>query len=242
MKKYFLIFLLILVSALILKFSGLVKFQTKYQVPTKKENKTILVQEVSVVPIEVRPTSTPAQILPTPTPEETVLDIVYVEESRYYSISGNSESQLRDEMNKNRLTCEDAVTFDACTDWYIKWSYPRKIVDGKCYTGSVTISVDVKFTYPQWNVNNEVSSDLKDKWAKFVDALKLHENRHKEHAVNGGKQIREILNSLQGYSTCQELDNVVNQKGQDMLSKIRENDRAYDSQTNHGETEGAKFP
>lgn len=168
-------------------------------------------------------------------------DITYTEKISYYQISGDNESQLRGEIDSKRPVGDDGA-YDARTKWYIKWSYPFAKEENSCRTGPLLITTEIEFIYPQWTNQDNASTELKDKWNKYMENLKVHESKHKEFAINGGRQILQALSALSSYPTCEKLDEIANQKGQEILESIRKNDKEYDAATDHGRSQGAVFP
>jgi predicted secreted Zn-dependent protease len=168
-------------------------------------------------------------------------DITYHESYRYYQISGNNESVLRTEMNNKRYICYGGVPYDGCADWYIRWSVPIDSGGNRCQK-PIYVNVEMKYTLPQWNTPNDSPIELKNKWEKFIKSLKTHEDGHKENAVNGGKELLKSLNDLSDNYNCSELGKIADIRGNGILEEIRKNDLQYDDTTNHGFSQGARFP
>ena len=170
-----------------------------------------------------------------------IKNIIYSESTRYYQIAGDSELDLREEMDAKRLECYGGTAYDACTGWYIKWYIPTESVNDSC-DGPIKVEVDVVFSYPQWDFQNNSSQDLREKWDKYILALELHENGHKENAIEGGEELWLVLNNLSNEYNCEDLSYVADEKGSEILEKVRGKDISYDDKTDHGESQGAVFP
>jgi len=144
----------------------------------------------------------------------------------------------------DRLGPTDArgTHFDAYTDWHITWVYPYSTVDGQCTTGPVQVSVQVSFTLPQWEPPSGAPKDLAVKWDAYVDALQRHEDGHKDIAAAAGYEIHQVLSALPGHPTRDKLEQSADSAGERILDKYRQQELDYDQSTNHGATQGARFP
>lgn len=132
--------------------------------------------------------------------------------------------------------------YDAYTRWYVSWSYPYSTEGGKCTTGLVKVKVEVTFTFPQWNIPADASQDLIDKWNAYVASLQVHEDGHKEIAIQAAYEILQTMEALPAYSICGELERAADAAGESVLDQYRRQEIIYDQTTNHGAIQDARFP
>lgn len=155
----------------------------------------------------------------------------------YYRVAGSTADELRVQMDRSR-----PGNFDAHTEWYVSWSYPYSEAEGSCTTGPVTISVNITFTLPQWNTPANASEDLVDRWNAYLAALQVHEDGHKGIGIEAANEILQAMNALPAYRFCEELKQAADAAGERVLSEYRQREAIYDQTTNHGATQGARFP
>jgi len=160
----------------------------------------------------------------------------------YYQIMGATADDLRTQMNQFGRTDENGRHWDGYTEWYVTWSYPYSITDEGCTLGRVEVKVDITFVLPQWNPPANVSPRLVEKWKDYLAALELHEEGHKEIAIEAGYEIWRFLNGLSSYSSCDELEQAADAATEEILERYLQREAAYDQETEHGATQGVRFP
>jgi predicted secreted Zn-dependent protease len=163
-------------------------------------------------------------------------------EVKEYEIAGQTPEELRAQLDKAGPVDASGARHDAYTHWFVKWNYPFARSPAGCATGPVTITLTVSMDLPRW-VNSDSGPDaLKARWQEYLDSLVTHESGHRENAVQAGAEIERALPQLAPQATCEEMDRVANEEGQKVLARFREADVAYDGKTDHGATQGARFP
>jgi len=185
------------------------------------------VSSAPIVPLSPASTSTPP-----PSPEVSVSA-----HTQYYEISGVAGDDLRAQMDE--LGPGD---HDVYTSWFIRWTYPDVVTDATCAVGPVEVSLSITYTLPQWDAPPGAPVDLVEKWNAYLAALQLHEAGHKDIAVAAGNEIRKTLSALPAYPSCEELHRSGEAASQDVMDRYRLQEVQYDQQTDHGATQGARFP
>lgn len=131
---------------------------------------------------------------------------------------------------------------DAYTDWNVTWSYPYSTTSDKWATGPVKVKIEITFIFPQWSTSTDAPQDLVDKWDTYIAALQLHENGHKEIAIDAGYEILQTIAGLPAYSSCSKLEQAADAAGESVLEQYRQQEIIYDQNTGHGATQGVRFP
>jgi predicted secreted Zn-dependent protease len=159
-----------------------------------------------------------------------------------YEIVGATADDLRRQMDQ--LGPVDALgnRHDAYTEWYVDWSYPNSLENDHCSTGPISVTVAITATFPHWETPPDASPELVDRWTTYTRALKTHEAGHQQIAIEAGREIRQTLKGLPAYLSCSELEQAADAAGQNILDQFREKEKTYDQTTNHGATQGARFP
>ncbi len=159
----------------------------------------------------------------------------------YYDISGTTAPELRKQMN-NQGPTDHGARMSAYTSWAIKWRYDYDQTDSGCSLTNIRVYLDIVYQLPHWTNYDDGDSALQSKWESFSEHLLTHENGH---ADNGKGAAKEIENALQNYpemSSCKALGDAANSAATDIINQHKEYDLSYDAETEHGHTQGARFP
>lgn len=200
---------------------------------------------LSVLTIACRPSVKPLLTPATP-PAESALNNFGVDfpvsiAYNYYSISGENAAQLREQMNQLGYKTSRG-SFDAVTYWYVYWKYDYKKTNGSCGIDNPKVKVDIKFTMPKWNRDTNFEVGLTDHWNRYITALQLHEDGHRDHGIGAGKDILQVLKQQPSYPSCDEMGTAANAAAQETIALYNQKDIDYDRETGHGATQGARFP
>jgi predicted secreted Zn-dependent protease len=151
----------------------------------------------------------------------------------YYDVVGSTEADLRAQLDALGPRGYDGYKGDATTQWNISWHWPSNS-DGSCRLTETVVSCEIKVIFPRWRPPSNVSPALAAKWARYIHALAEHEKGHVDFVV---ANIPIVESAIKG-ATCQ----TANAAGEAALAVIRKHDIDYDAATQHGVTQGARFP
>jgi predicted secreted Zn-dependent protease len=151
----------------------------------------------------------------------------------YYSIFGSSESELRAQLDAKAPLGYDGYKGDATTNWFIRWDWPG-YGNSSCDLSMATVSYEIVVTFPRWTPPDGTPPDLVAKWDSFTRDLAEHEQNHVDFVVDNYLSVLDAIR----HATCQTADAAATSA----LEPIRQLDRDYDAATNHGESEGVRFP
>lgn len=154
----------------------------------------------------------------------------------HYVVSGSSPSEIRKELNRLRPKGRDGYT-----SWHVAWRFHYMAQTGTCRMTSVVTSVTVTRTLPRWDEPAGASAATRAAWARYRQALSLHEDGHRDIGVSAANEIDTALRGMTAAS-CAQLAQRANETGYRMLDEARAREREYDRSTNYGATQGAKFP
>lgn len=158
----------------------------------------------------------------------------------YYQIYGLTTSDLGAQMRECGPKWEGG-SYGAITNWNTNWQYNYLPLANGCNIQNVTVGVKVDIYYPKWEPSDSFQSGLATIWQNYIDALVVHENGHRDFALEGGQEILNTLSNLPSQTTCDEAGMVANETGSSITDDYSARSRAYDDATNHGETQGAHF-
>ena len=167
----------------------------------------------------------------TPAPDESVA--IPHAKMVYYDIEGSTAAELRAQLNAKGPRGYDGYRGDATTRWFIRWNWPG-YGSALCRLGDATVTYDIQVTFPRWKAPAGASPELVARWKEYTRRLAEHEKGHVDFVV---ARHRSVLDAIRG-ATCATAEAAA----QAALGPIRQHDIDYDMTTNHGATQGARFP
>ena len=164
------------------------------------------------------------------------------ERTAHYEIAGTSAAELRESMNQRRPVGADGRRHDGLTSWKVRWRFHTASSESGCAVTAFEVSLDVVTTLPKWTNEAEGHSSLVRRWHGFYTALQAHEDGHKAIATAAAGAIRDAGLQALRRPTCEEVARAVNHVAQRILDQYLQKNRRYNAETDHGRTQGARFP
>ena len=159
----------------------------------------------------------------------------------YYGIDGATEADLRRQISASGPR-DNFGTWGASTRWNVEWSYPYSAGPLGCSAGPVTVQLGVTITLPHWNTPGGAPSRLIATWQRFSAAVLVHENGHRDIAVQGAGELARALAALPPVATCADFEQSARATGDAVVAQYNRQQILYDQLTRHGATQGAVFP
>jgi predicted secreted Zn-dependent protease len=151
----------------------------------------------------------------------------------YYAVGGVTDAQIRARLNANAPASPDGYKGDAYTSWRFRWGWPG-YGSSTCNLARATVTLTIDVHFPRWTHPQAASAQVAADWNRYAKALALHESGHANYAR---ARYPYVLRAIRR-ATCRTADAAA----QAQLALIRKHDLAYDAGTNHGATQGARFP
>jgi predicted secreted Zn-dependent protease len=151
----------------------------------------------------------------------------------YYDVGGATASQLRARLDARAPRSPDGFRGDAFTRWEFSWSWPG-YGSASCRLAKAVVKLRVIVSFPRWTRPQAASAALAANWARYSRSLARHEQGHVDYAVARYPAVVRAIKS----ATC----TTANEAAQAQLTRIRTHDVSYDRSTQHGATQGARFP
>lgn len=145
-------------------------------------------------------------------------------------------------MNRKGIHWTDGKIYDGFTTWFVKWEYKYSSIPGQCLLNYVDVSVEVEYTLPKCAWRFLHGSEARRKWLKYIEALEKHEQGHGNFGISAARDIEKALLEIGSRSQCNMLDANASAIANKILVEYRKKQIEYDSETNHGRTQGAVFP
>jgi len=151
----------------------------------------------------------------------------------YYDITGSTAEDLRSQMDFLGPIDDNGKRYDALTRWYIRWCWPG-FSQSPCELDKATVWYEIKVIFPCWVQFKDASPKLVAQWEEYIVALAEHENGHADYIVKNYQSVAiAIMNA-----NCLTAESAA----QAALVPLRKHDDEYDAITDHGRTQGARFP
>jgi predicted secreted Zn-dependent protease len=164
------------------------------------------------------------------------------ERYEYYDVHGSCENDLLCELKRKGVGWGDGKRYESFTSWHVRWNYGYANEMQTCRADSFQVTVEIVFHYPKWMQTEGVPPPLADKWDNYMKHLIVHENGHRDMAVEAATDLTRTVSEMSPVQTCAQVDRAVQILSRARMNKLNYDERHYDEATNHGATQGAIFP
>ncbi len=121
------------------------------------------------------------------------------------------------------------VRYAAFTDWEVIYRV-RPLEDPP-----LTVVVSAVVRLPELHAPRSIAPDILEPWGHYIEALRRHEMGHVAIARAAGQALFDALSALPDGASRERIDHVARAS----IAEAHEKERAYDSETRHGATQGA---
>ena len=164
-----------------------------------------------------------------------------VRDNQTYQVLGTTRDEILAGMR--RLAPLDPATGeprDALTRWELDWRYDtREGVQG-CDIARVWTTLKVTTILPRHGAASTLPDDLRQEWTRILQRLTDHEEAHVRIATDAAREVETSLDRLHR-PNCATIERDAREMGETIVQRARARERAYDTQSNYGKTEGANF-
>ena len=151
----------------------------------------------------------------------------------YYDVGGTTPAQIRERLEARAPRSPDGYPGDVFARWEFRWNWPG-YGSSSCTLAQAKVTLRVTVSFPRWTHPKAAPASLAAAWARYSLALARHEQGHVNWAIaHRPAVLRAIKNA-----TCR----TANAAALKQLNLIRKHDVSYDKTTQHGATQGARFP
>lgn len=127
----------------------------------------------------------------------------------------------------------------ATTNWWYSYVYDYYQKDnGLCGLRNIAVGVHFTSLLPYWD---DEGPSVKKEWNRFLEHVIVHEDGHTEITTNALKAVYDALDHLPD-TDCRTIVSAANERASLLAKEVDALNTAYDQRTNHGETQGARFP
>lgn len=155
---------------------------------------------------------------------------------QYYVVEGATAPSLKESLRQRGPRDDSGDVRFAYTDWTVKWSW--KIGEGGGVDiSSVKLSCQATILLPKVESLDALPLGVREGWSLFVERTRRHELNHVGHVEEIAPKIIGRLRQAaaeSGEVSPRRAEGIVSE----VIAAIKARDRRYDSETNHGQTEG----
>lgn len=149
----------------------------------------------------------------------------------YYDVDGKSPKDLREQMNTlGPLSLDKTERFDAFAAYRYAWQL-RQRSDNSC---EARIKLDSKVTFPRLVDRTKLKKKALAQWDAYLAALERHEIGHLALTYGAFKELQTALEA----GPC----DTASERGRAVLKSLSARHIAFDEETDHGASTGARFP
>src|SRR2546425_5996541 len=159
---------------------------------------------------------------------------------QYYDIDGSSAGALRNQISRLGPKDESGTSHDALTVWSLEWASATAQRGDGCALRDVKVTLHVSVTLPRWTPHATATAQLKDSWRTYLRNVRLHESGHRTIAERNARELMTALTALRG-TACAALSDQATRTAEQIVADGRARNRAYDVQTQHGQTQGVEL-
>lgn len=156
-----------------------------------------------------------------------------------YEVSGATAAEILAGMRAGSRIVDGDTAF-AWTETRTDYTTVTVRRDGVCRVEDLSVRLRLEVTLPEWTDAPAASHDLRQRWNRYIRALRIHEDGHVRRARQGGRMLMEALAGLEA-PDCERLNDLVRREAERMMGRIRDLQRDYDRDTGHGRTQGASW-
>jgi predicted secreted Zn-dependent protease len=161
----------------------------------------------------------------------------------HYDVSGTSPLELRKALNQvGPVDKTEGRRFDAVTNWFVNWRYTYQNTGQGCAIASATTDVKVNIIMPRLKADGATPPAMRQAFDTYTSNLLVHEKGHGKIGIDIARRIEDGIAKLPAEPNCDRMGQVANQLGQALIKEANKQDIEYDAKTDHGATQGARYP
>ncbi len=184
--------------------------------------------------------------IPTPTAPPLAYPIDFQSTTKMvtYTVTGKTLNEISASLEKNALADphEPDSAYYARTNWSIQGQRSWTPTTRGCEVDRGTVTVAITITLPALKTTTGVSADVLNRWNTFIRNTSAHEQGHARLALEGARTYQRNLGNLAPAANCDVIQTQLRDQHNRDFDAIDRVNVKYDTDTQHGLTQGAVFP
>ena len=160
----------------------------------------------------------------------------------YFTVTGTTARALSAEIDAKGPVGEDGRRSDGYTHWAMSWTFGFDSNDAGCTASRVVVDLDIHMTLPRWSAPPGTDAELLSRWNRYLAALRIHEDGHRNRAEAAARDMRQALLQEGTAPDCDALRNRLDSRANALLDDLRKRQKAYDRDTAFGLKQGVIRP
>ncbi|MBW2281688.1 MAG: DUF922 domain-containing protein [Deltaproteobacteria bacterium] len=160
----------------------------------------------------------------------------------YYPVTGGTEQEIRASLDRGGPSDHEGNRYSAYTSWSIPFSFSTVRQPGPCKLQLRGPEVKASTRMPLWSPSRSADAALVKRWSGFVADLAAHEQGHVSIAREAGAAFRRAFAEMEPGEDCEVFVDEVLALRSDLTGRFHAVELRYDAETDHGATQGARFP
>ena len=159
---------------------------------------------------------------------------------RFYGITASTAEELAEAMR--RLGPEvGGNRAPGATSQEVSFDYQVARSGTNCRIRAVQVRLEMTTTLPEWLNASAAPAELRRQWEEFAEAVRLHEEVHKEINLAGARDMLQKVSSVSPRS-CIELDRETRAQAGASVQRFASENARYDRDTAGGQSQGVVWP
>ena len=156
-----------------------------------------------------------------------------------YAVHARADQGLREALNAATPITVDGKRFHGHTHWNVHWQYWwQEDAAGRCRITRVRTRLSTRVQMPDLR---RATPTQQARFERYQKALHAHEQGHVQFGREAAQAIDRAIAALPTASNCAALGERANTLGQRLLAEHVAREKAYDRNTEHGASQGAKL-
>ena len=161
-----------------------------------------------------------------------------VDSPQQYFVNGSSLSQIRAALSVCAPEVDGSTGFLAYTDYAVNWSYGvTRLPSGVCTITNPKVGMHVAQILPAL-AGKHNGDAVEAAWNQFSTNLTTHESGHVAYDTQYAKQLLQDITNMPA-TDCGKIAELTNAVIRQDLAELSIANENYDSDTNHGDSQGA---
>lgn len=172
--------------------------------------------------------------------DDVVPPVQLVEEFQSHELKAATFDELRDQLRSDGALMA-TLGSHGLTASRIEVRYEFDAAQRPCRMGRAEVSAHVIVTLPEWTPETSPSAAQRERWERWLEALRRHEARHAADAVAAAGELRTALRAQLPRERCRDLEWDVQRLIDRALLKLELKGQRYDQATDHGRRDGVEL-
>ncbi|MCC2615845.1 DUF922 domain-containing Zn-dependent protease [Aestuariibacter halophilus] len=168
-----------------------------------------------------------------------VADVRLDTRTQHYDIYPTSAADIRLQLRKHSPIIDQQQSFHGQTQWHLVPDFRWREYGNACRFHHINVTLTGAYVLPRLANTSETDADTRETFARYYQALRVHEEGHQALWLEAGQRIETLLQNMHGQQGCKALTEQATQQIHQIIDEYHQRNGEYDTTTGHGRTQGA---